>query len=48
MKARGALMGPCRLSRKTVWTVWKQAVEAIVVVRRRRMFVKVWNFICQS
>lgn len=24
-------MGTCRLSRKTVWTVWKQAVESIVV-----------------
>ena len=24
-------MGTSRLSRKTVWTVWKQAVESIVV-----------------
>lgn len=31
IKACGALMGTCRLSRKIVWTVWKQAVEAILV-----------------
>ena len=31
IKARGVLSQTCRLARKAVWTVWKEAVESIVV-----------------
>lgn len=31
IKARGALVGTCNLSRKVAWTIWKEAVEGIEV-----------------